>query len=186
LNKVLLKSLAGAFDSFKVNIKCQIVRYDSLSNLIEVFTVNGVIGSSDGEDFTLGPGVDQLVNIFGHHSMNLTANDLVICYLIFDTVASTADGKWNILRGSNFQCTADSSSGGEYAVVDGDDYAPFRHEFEYPITREQWQSIKANPLGLIQFRMNGQAYRYGWIEDIKRPNYKNAKVVLNSTKKLNK
>jgi hypothetical protein len=68
--------------------------------------------------------------------------------------------------GARFECTDNTVAGGDFQVVDSNDYPVLIHEFEYPITDDEFDLLVQNPIGRIQFGMNNQAYRAAWIQDI--------------------
>lgn len=67
---------------------------------------------------------------------------------------------------SSLECVDNTIGGGLFVQVDTLDTPIYTFEFEYPMCQEDFDAIMANTVGLIQFNMNGQSYRYGWINEL--------------------
>lgn len=70
-----------------------------------------------------------------------------------------------------FKCTENTIGGGVYEIIDSDDYPVYIHEFEYPLTKPQWDIILQNQLNSYKFSMFDDNVRYGWISEIKYKHY---------------
>ena len=157
-------------------IRVYIQRLDSGLTLIN----NIVVFQYERGNFGFNP----ITNAEGSATFYCDATDIirVKIELIITPFSDTA----YIMAGSYFECIQINNAGSSFHDVDIEDFAAFRHEFEYPVSVAQWNKILSNPRGVIEFSMNGTKVRKGWIEEIKYPAGKNARIVLNSTKKLNK
>ena len=89
-------------------------------------------------------------------------------YVIFNAVkvASIPGITATINAGSSIECVDNTIGGGLFVQVDTLDTPIYTFEFEYPMCQEDFDAIMANTVGLIQFNMNGQPYRYGWISEL--------------------
>ena len=89
-------------------------------------------------------------------------------YVIFNAVkvASIPGITATINAGSSIECVDNTIGGGLFVQVDTLDTPIYTFEFEYPMCQEEFDAIMANTVGLIQFNMNGQPYRYGWISEL--------------------
>lgn len=106
------------------------------------------------------------------------AGEKVVCDIRHDVAG-------DLLLGSYFE-SINAGAGGVYAVIDSNSYPTYRHEFTYPLSLSQADLLRSNPNGVIEFAMQGQAARKGWIESVKiNENSGVAKFVLSSTKNLN-
>lgn len=65
------------------------------------------------------------------------------------------------------QCVATSLTGSTYLNIDPDDIKVQKHKFKYPMQQQTFDTILANPIGRIGFGMASQAFRYGWIDELK-------------------
>lgn len=70
--------------------------------------------------------------------------------------------------GSYLECYDNTIGGGTYQTYDPNDYPIFIHEFQYPLTKGQWEYILANPLNSYKFYSDPSNIRYGWVSEIKR------------------
>jgi hypothetical protein len=58
------------------------------------------------------------------------------------------------------------------AVANHPLYRPEQVKFNYPMSYADWQTVQANPYGLVAYSVNGGSLQYGWIEDLKYSPYK--------------
>lgn len=66
-----------------------------------------------------------------------------------------------------FQVVDTSIAGGKFLNIDPAKIKVQIHKFKYPMTQTSFDAILANPIGRIGFAMDGQPYRYGWINELK-------------------
>lgn len=60
-----------------------------------------------------------------------------------------------------------SITGGTFLSADPNDIKVQIHKFSYPMTQGQFDTVLANPVGKIAFKMRDQQYRFGWIKELK-------------------
>lgn len=80
-------------------------------------------------------------------------------------VVSGGTGTTNILVSSYWECYGNTIAGGIYQDVNSDNYAIYLYDFEYPLSYTVWESIINNPIGYINFAMNGDETKRGWIKE---------------------
>jgi hypothetical protein len=95
----------------------------------------------------------------------MNAGDYAQVFVNFNTVGSILSTV-TTSTGSLWECTENTVGGGVFQTIDPADYPVLLHEFEYPITEDQFALLVADPTARIQFGMNNQAYRAAWIDDI--------------------
>lgn len=81
-----------------------------------------------------------------------------------------AGQEYTILNGQNntyLQCVDNSNVGAVFLDVEPDDFKVQLHRFNYPMSQSEFDVILANPTGRIQFAMEGQQPRFGWIKQMK-------------------
>jgi hypothetical protein len=67
---------------------------------------------------------------------------------------------------SSLECVDNSIGGGIFVTVDNADIPLYLYEMEYPMCQDDFDIIMANTVGTVQFNMNGQPYRRGWISEL--------------------
>lgn len=65
------------------------------------------------------------------------------------------------------QCVGTSLTGSTFLNIDPDDIKVQKHKFKYPIQQSTFDAILNNPIKRIGFGMASQAFRYGWIDELK-------------------
>ena len=68
--------------------------------------------------------------------------------------------------GSSLECLDNSIGGGVFLQVDSADFPIYLYEITYPMCQDEFDTIMANTVGTVQFNMNGQPYRRGWINEL--------------------
>jgi len=71
-----------------------------------------------------------------------------------------------IQSNSSLECLDNSIGGGTFIEVDNNDFPIYLYEMTYPMCQDEFDTIMANTVGTIQFNMNGQSYRQGWISEL--------------------
>ena len=71
-----------------------------------------------------------------------------------------------VLSNSVLECIDNSIGGGIFLLVDASDFPIYLYEMTYPMCQSEFDTIMANTVGAIEFNMNGQAYRRGWINEL--------------------
>lgn len=121
--------------------------------------------------------------LIGEHfidTVNATANGIWNLSGTVSTVMSVGDYmnvKWTIIsavapisltfsNSSYWECTSTSLDGGLMQTYNPDDYPVRIHEFDYPLTQAEYESIIASPYGFVRFAMTGQQYRKGYLKEL--------------------
>ena len=71
-----------------------------------------------------------------------------------------------IQSGATLECLDNSIGGGVFLQVDNADIPIYIYEMTYPMCQSDFDTIMANTVGTVQFNMNGQPYRRGWINEL--------------------
>jgi hypothetical protein len=66
-----------------------------------------------------------------------------------------------------FSCVSTGNGSGLIEVVDSDNYDVTTHEFNYPLTAEQFESIIDSPIDSFEFYSTTENIRVGRLDDIK-------------------
>lgn len=82
---------------------------------------------------------------------------------------------------SFFQCNFFQGFGGELIRVVNTDFANIIFKFEYPISYDQYKTIRLDTKKPIAFDLCGKTYN-AWIKDIKYNHHKNSKLTLRTSK----
>lgn len=83
-----------------------------------------------------------------------------------------------------FKVLSTSITGGTFLDIDPNDIKVQKHKFTYPIQQGTFDTILNNPVKRIGFGMASQAFRYGWIEEIKYNHSTNiAEFILTTNRK---
>lgn len=69
-------------------------------------------------------------------------------------------------RNSYWQCTANTGTGGVFQEYNPADYPVQVHEFNYPISQDEFEQIVADPTSLFRFYIDKEVQRYGWISEL--------------------
>lgn len=82
-------------------------------------------------------------------------------------IYSSTPSVHNQLINSTYQCTGAINGGGIVGSSDPENYKIKVYSFDYPLTFDQFNTIKADPKKLITFTTNNGVTQTGWIEEIK-------------------
>src|SRR6185436_8602746 len=77
-----------------------------------------------------------------------------------------SSGDVNIKSG-DFKTIYTSNQGGEFTPYDPADYPVFKYEFEYPLTKEEYEIIAAQPNYAISFNTDGVTNTKAFIQELK-------------------
>lgn len=91
---------------------------------------------------------------------------LQVAFIKIDSLGLSSTG--TITTNSYWECTANTLGSGVFKDYDYSDYPINIYEFDYPLTREQWQDILSSPNSSIDFAMSGSQVRTGYIREVKR------------------
>lgn len=149
-----------------------IEHYDSLSNLIErrlmgtLQTQFGFVSDTWTSSFTATTS-DYFVAVTSDQMFVLGINPLV-------------------LTGSYFACINAVDGGGPYKTFDPADYPVVQHQWEYPLTFDNFKTIAENQTGQIEFSRYNQYHYSGWIDSIKFKRFSDemAQFITYRSKKL--
>lgn len=72
----------------------------------------------------------------------------------------------NFLSGASLSCVDNTLGGGLFQEANTFDYPIYTYEFKYPMCQSEFDTIMANTVGTVQFNMQGQSYRQGWIQEL--------------------
>lgn len=67
---------------------------------------------------------------------------------------------------SFWRCVANTGTGGVFQDYDPADYPAYIHEFNVPLSSDDFDTLKANPTQLIRFYSDPQYQRYAWISEL--------------------
>ena len=73
---------------------------------------------------------------------------------------------WSVNTNSSWTCEANTGTGGVFQDYDPADYPVQVHEFNYPMTQEQFEGIVSDPTNLFRFYSYPDRQRYGWISEL--------------------
>lgn len=136
--------------------------------------------SGTGFGFNFASESPKVFNVTSSATLNMDASEVAL--LSIEVLGQF--GGYKVRQGSTFGVSSAVTGGGAFQTYNPDDYPVLRHEVEAPITFTQFQAIKANPKGAIEFAMSGIAGRKGFIESFKYTDH-TAKMILYSSKSLN-
>lgn len=108
----------------------------------------------------------QNLTIDGTRYFFLNATDYVIVHLFLNNNLNPFGHTFTIPAGSFFECIATASSGGEYQSIDPNDALILNHAFKKDLTPDAFDSILADPRGLIEGTTHNNYRFQGWIDEI--------------------
>ena len=76
-------------------------------------------------------------------------------------------GGFFVAPSSTFACTNAVDGGGIYKSFDPNDYPVYQHQWEYPLTINDFKAIAQNQTGQIEFARYGERNFSGWIDSVK-------------------
>jgi hypothetical protein len=76
-----------------------------------------------------------------------------------------------LFKGSWWSCIANTGTGGIFQDYDPANYAINIHEFQYPLSETQVDTLLANPTELIRFYSDADFQRYAWINELTINNF---------------
>lgn len=81
-----------------------------------------------------------------------------------------------ILPNSTYSCTNTIDGGGKYKDFDPSDYPVYKHAWEYPLTKDDFNFISRNQTLQLQFARSGEHHFNGWIDSVKFKRFKEEKA----------
>lgn len=113
------------------------------------------------------PGFNQVA---GSVYLNLTSGQRVYVQpygIVTHTAFSANNSSIQFYSGRFFACTAVATGGGVYQTYDPTAIPIYNYEFDYPVTSDQYDTIRFDLSGKITFSRSGGVQRSGWIEQMK-------------------
>jgi hypothetical protein len=104
--------------------------------------------------------------IQGIRAIVMNQGDYAIASIRFVPGNSTFTGTV-LVPNTYFSCVSTGSGSGLVDVVDSDNYDVTTHEFNYPLTAEQFETIIDSPVDSFEFYSNANNKRIGRLDDIK-------------------
>lgn len=91
-----------------------------------------------------------------------------------------------IQAGASLTCTNTSDGGGIYKDFNPEEYPVIKHEWEYPLTHDEFKTIAQNQTGKIEFSISGKPKMAGWIDSLrfKRFSDEKARFITYRSKRL--
>lgn len=130
-----------------------------------IYDAGGTVQTNDifGNNCTL----DQANNTRSYNfTQSLILNDGWYVKFFLYSSASIPAITATVQPNSTLACIDNSIGGGIFVPVDNTDYPIYLYEMNYPMCQDEFDAIMANTVGNIQFNMNGQSYRRGWISEL--------------------
>lgn len=115
----------------------------------------------------VGIGVGGSYNFTGSRRIVLRQGDYII--LRFSKVGTTGDIDYTIQSGVDttyMKCEENTLGGGIFQTGDPSTYPALLHEFDYQLSRTDFDNLIENNTSLVTFAMNGQSKRKAWIEQL--------------------
>jgi len=139
----------------RVQLSVELIQFDSTGTQLRTITVvnNTVFGTGN-------------YPLSGTKRVVMNAGDyLQVAFIKIDSLGLSSTG--TITTNSYWECTANTLGSGVFKDYDYRDYPINIYEFDYPLTREQWQDILSSPNSSIDFAMSGSQVRTGYIREVK-------------------
>ena len=126
-------------------------------------------GSVLRQDITMDTTSMFTPNVFtfqGIKSLVMNQDDYAIASVTFSKSAGSFSGDI-LVPNTYFSCVSTGAGSGLVEVVDSDNYDVTTHEFNYPLTAEQFESIIDSPIDSFEFYSQNNNIRIGRLDDIK-------------------
>ena len=150
-----------SFSGTRADIAMRIRQFDSAGNLINTAIPRSVGGGSIFAYFTTG-----IVSRSLTARIVMNAGDyLNLSFTKVDSFGTLSSG--SLTLNTYWQCDENTVGGGIFAESDYRDYPVNIFEFEYPLTKAQWDAIRNMPEGKILFSMSYTDHRGAYIKEIK-------------------
>lgn len=155
--------------------------YDSSNNLIKYYEIaknNKTLSNSAYLPGDYYVDVDSFVTKSWvlNETINMNDNDYLTMKIVSypdgypQTGFGTGDTLYQVLSGSDqtfLEIVDTSFTGGIFNTVDPNNFKIQLHQFDYPLTYNEWTTIINNPNMKVGFGMKNRPYRYGWIQQLK-------------------
>lgn len=120
----------------------------------------------------------------GNRSIVMNQNDYAIASVTFSKFGGSFSGDI-LVPNTYFRCVSTGDGSGLIQVVDSDNYDVTTHEFNYPLTAEQFETIIDSPVDSFEFYSTTENIRVGRLEDIKFNYNTNLATIKLSSKNSN-
>jgi hypothetical protein len=121
------------------------------------------------QDITIDTTSMFAVNVYtyqGVRSIVMNQDDYAIASVTFSKAGGSFSGDV-LVPNTYFSCVSTGNGSGLVEVVDSDNYDVTTHEFNYPLTAEQFETIIDSPVDSFEFYSNINNKRIGRLDDIK-------------------
>lgn len=123
---------------------------------------NVLTGSYNIDD--IGIGVSGTYSIGGTFDSSLTKTDYL--YIRLEILPAVNPIAFTFSNSSYWKIDDNSLNGGIFETYDPDDYPVRIFEFDYPLTKNDFEYIIASPYGFVLFSQDGQSLRRGLIKEL--------------------
>ena len=130
---------------------------------------NNVIDDKQGSPYLLtGNGIKSFI---GGWTTYLNTGEYVAVYMNFKQ-QSASTGFYNLNLGllsssTQFSCIGSDFGGGSVAAANPDAYKNMKLTFKYPLTLDDYNTIRASKSGLISVPLPDNRSVRGWVENVK-------------------
>ena len=121
------------------------------------------------QDITMDTTSMFAVNVYtyqGVRSIVMNQNDYAIASVTFSKAGGSFSGDV-LVPNTYFSCVSTGDGSSLIEIVDSDNYDVTTHEFNYPLTAEQFETIIDSPVDSFEFYSNANNKRIGRLDDIK-------------------
>ncbi len=132
-------------DNTKVRMIGYLDQYDAASNLL--------LTQAFGIDYAMLFGIKQ-VYLHGFNAFNMNATDYIKIRIGADTDGPNGYLIVDLLQ-ATFKTTYTSNGGGDVHVYNPDEYPAYKYEFNYNLSRENWQKLLDQPNYAVTFNTFG-------------------------------
>jgi len=101
-----------------------------------------------------------------NRSIVMNQGDYAIASVTFSKLGGSFSGDI-LVPNTYFRCDSTGDGSGLIQVVDSDNYDVTTHEFNYPLTAEQFETIIDSPIDSFEFYSQNENIRVGRLDDIK-------------------
>lgn len=172
----LFQRHAGGF--LDANIQANFVRYDSFG-----IGVNPPLSTTRFYTNNVSRTIPSLtLTISGTSSIVMNATDTLVVSIFIQTPGLNA--KWFYDPNATFACINTQTGGGTYQYFDPNEYPIIKHEWNYPLTKDNFKTISQNQIQQLEFSRSGEKHYNGWIDSVKFKRFKEemAEIVTYTSK----
>lgn len=151
--------------------------------LIRIYDSSNVLR----QDVTLNYFIMFSVNVYTIGNVKaivMNQGDYAIASVSFNSGSASFNGDI-LVPNTYFSCVSTGNGSGLIEVVDSDNYDVTTHEFNYPLTAEQFETIIDSPVDSFEFYSTADNRRVGRLDDIKFNYNTNLATIKLSSKNSN-